>query len=122
MLDIESLYKPFDAEDVKCGLKKLNQSKAPGIKSLTSKMLKWSNYNLLKEPKKYFYFVLDSGYYPENWNHGNIYIIYKSGPKYHPWNYRGITLTIFLENSLALSYILGLRMKWKRTNYYPNPK
>ena len=31
-------------------------------------------------------------------------------------------LLFFLENSLALSYILGLRMKWKRTNYYPNPK
>ena len=42
VLDIESLSKPFDVEEVKCGLKKLKQNKAPGIDSLTSEMLKYS--------------------------------------------------------------------------------
>ena len=60
-------------------------------------MLKCSNYNLLKELKKLFNLVLDSGYYPENWNYGVIYTIYKLGPKYGPSNYRGITLTSCLR-------------------------
>ena len=43
VLDIESLYKPFEVEEVKCGLKKPKESKAPVTDSLTSKMLKCSN-------------------------------------------------------------------------------
>ena len=70
---MESLNKPFDVEEIKCGLKKLKENKAPRIDGLTSKMLKCSNYNLLNELKKLLNLVLDSGYYPENWNHGMIY-------------------------------------------------
>ena len=72
---------------------KLKQYKATVMDSLTSEMLKCSNYNLLNELKKRFNHVLDCGCYLENWNHGMIYTIYKSGPKYNPSNYRGITLT-----------------------------
>ena len=72
---------------------KLKQYKATVMDSLTSEMLKCSNYNLLNKVKKLFNHVLDSGYYLENWNHGMTYTIYKSGPKYNPSNYRGITLT-----------------------------
>ena len=36
--------------------------------------------------------MLDYGYYPENWNHGMIYTVHESGPKYDPSNYSGITL------------------------------
>ena len=72
---------------------KLKQYKATVMDSLTSETLKCSNYNLLNKVKKRFNHVLDSGYYLENWNHGMIYTIYKSGPKYNPSNYRGITLT-----------------------------
>ena len=56
-------------------------------------MLKYSNYNLINELKKLFNFVLDSGYYPKNWNHGIINTVYKSDIKYDPSHYRGITLT-----------------------------
>ena len=56
-------------------------------------MLKCSNYNLLNELKKLFNLALDSGCYPENWNHGMIYTILKSGSKYGSSNYCGITLT-----------------------------
>ena len=54
-------------------------------------MLKCSNYNQLNELKKLFNLVLDFGYYSEKWNHGMIYTIYESAPKYEPSNYRGIT-------------------------------
>ena len=65
-------------------------------------MLKCSNYKLLNKLKKLFNLVLDSGYFPKNWNHGYfpknwnhgmIYTIYKSGPKF---DYCGITLASYL--------------------------
>ena len=64
-------------------------------------MLEFSDYNLLNELKKPFNLVLDSGYYPESWNHGMIYTIYKSGPKHDPSNYRGITLTSCLRKTFS---------------------
>ena len=92
-MDIESLNEPFDIEEVKCGLKKLKQNKTPGVDSLTSEILKCSNYSLLNELKNLFNLALDSGYYPENESHGIIYTIYKLSPKYDPSNYRWIILT-----------------------------
>ena len=64
-------------------------------------MLEFSDYNLLNELKKPFNLVLDSGYYPESWNHGMIYTIYKSGPKHDSSNYRGITLTSCLRKTFS---------------------
>ena len=61
--------------------------------SLTSEILKCSNYSLLNELKNLFNLALDSGYYPENESHGTIYTIYKLSPKYDPSNYRWIILT-----------------------------
>ena len=72
-------------------------------------MLKCSNYNLLNELKKLFNLVLDSGYYPDIWNHGMIYTIYKSGPKYDPSNYHGITLTSCLGK--LFSTLLHVRIE-----------
>ena len=55
-------------------------------------MIKCSNNSLLSETKKLFNLILDSGYYPETWNHGLIHSIHKNGSKRDPSNYRGITL------------------------------
>ena len=127
ILDIESLNKPFDVEEVKCRLKKLN--KASGIDKLTSEMLKCSNYNLLNKLKKLFNLVSDSGYYLENWNHGIIYTIYKLGPKNDPSNYRGITLTscfgklfstflhVRIENEVEKKKLLAQSQACFRKNY-----
>ena len=65
-------------------------------------MVKCSNYNVLNELKRLLNLELDSGYYPENWNHGMIYTIYKSGPNYDPFNYRRITLTSCLEKLFSI--------------------
>ena len=89
-------------------------------------MLKCSNYNLLNELKKVFNLVLDSGCYPENWNRG---MICKSGPKYDPSNYRGITLTsclgklfstllhIRIENEVEKKKLLSQSQAGFRKNY-----
>ena len=94
---------------MKCGLKKLKQNKALGIDSLTIEILKCSNYNLLNELKRLFNLALDSGYYPEKWNHGMMHTIYKSGPKNDPSNYREITLTSCLEK--FFSTLLHVRIE-----------
>ena len=97
-------------------------------------MLKCSNCNLLNELKKLFNLALDSGYYPENWNHGMIYTVYKSGPKYDPSDYRGITLTsclgklfstllhVRIENEVEKKKILfqsqaGFRKSYRMTDH-----
>ena len=73
-------------------------------------MLKCSNYSVLNELKRHFNLVLDSRYYPENWNHGTgIYLIYKSGPKTDPSNYRGITPTTCLGK--LFSTLLHVRIE-----------
>ena len=55
-------------------------------------MIKCSNNALLSKITKLFNLILDSGYYPETWNHGHIHSIYKNGSKKDPSNYREITL------------------------------
>ena len=55
-------------------------------------MIKCSNNALLSKITKLFNLILDSGYYPETWNHGLIHSIHKNGSKMDPSNYRGITL------------------------------
>ena len=92
-------------------------------------MLEFSDYNLLNEIKKPFNLVLDSGHYPESWNHGMIYAIYKSGPKHDPSNYREITLTsclrkifgtllhVRIENEVEKKKILSQSPAGFRKNY-----
>ena len=95
-LDHNHLNKPFNVEEIKKWLKKLKAKKAPGIDSITSDILKCSSDELLKIirdlfNKRFINLILDTGYYPENWNFGIIPTLYKSGPRSDPSNYRGIT-------------------------------
>ena len=55
-------------------------------------MIKCSINVLLSKITRLFNIILDSGYYPETWNHGLIYSIHKNSPKKDPLNYRGFTL------------------------------
>ena len=41
----------------------------------------------MNSKKKKKNLILESGYYPKNWNHGMICTTYKSGSKYAPSNY-----------------------------------
>lgn len=92
-LDIDNLNKSLDVEEVKCVLRKLKQSKLPGIDSLTSKILECSGYNLLNQVRKLGEHVLDSEYNPKIWYHGMIYIIYELRPEHDPSIHCEIILT-----------------------------
>ena len=91
-LNLDQLNKPFDLEEIKQGIKRLKTKKAQGIDCISSEMIKCSNNALLSKITKLFNLILDSGYYPETWNHGLIHSIHKNGSKMDPSNYRGITL------------------------------
>ena len=88
-LNLDQLNKPFDLEEIKQGIKRLKTKKAQGIDCISSEMIKCSNNALLSKITKLFNLILDSGYYPETWNHGLIHSIHKNGSKMDPSNYRG---------------------------------
>ena len=88
-LNLNQLSKPYGLEKIKQGIKRLKTKKAPGIDCISGEMIKCSNNSLLSETKKLFNLILDSGYYPETWNHGLIHSIHKNGSKMDPSNYRG---------------------------------
>ena len=94
-LNLGQLNKPF--EEIKQGIKRLKAKQVPGIDCF--------NNALLSKITKLFIFILDSGYYPETWNHGLIHSIHKNGSKMGPSNYQGITLLSSL-GKLSSSLIL----------------
>ena len=93
-LNLDQLNKPFDLEEIKQGIKRPKTKKAPGIDCISSEMIKCFNNALLSKIKKLFNRILDSGYYPETWNHGLIYSIHKNDSKMDPLNYRRITSSL----------------------------
>ena len=72
-LNLDQLNKPFDLQEIKQGIKRLKTEKVPGIDCISSEMIKCSNNALLSKITKLFNLFLDSGYYPETWNHGLIH-------------------------------------------------
>ena len=74
------------------------------------------------EIKELFNKILDSAQYPEIWNHGLIYSIYKIGDTEDPSNYRGITLTTILfinywkncENRYCYAFPQAIENSFKR--------
>ena len=80
-LNLDQPNKPFDLEEIKQGIKRLKTKKAQGIDCISSEMIKCSNNALLSKITKLFNLFLDSGYYPETWNHGLIHLIHKNDSK-----------------------------------------
>ena len=133
-LNLDQLNKPFDLEKFKQGIKRVKTKKAPGIDCISGEMIKRSNNTLLSETTKLFNLILDSGYYPETWNHGLIHTIHKNDSKMDPSNYQGITLLSSLgklfssliynhiENEIESKDILspsqaGFRKKYRTTDH-----
>ena len=89
----ESLNEPFTIDEIKKAIKYLKSNKAPGNDSITNEMIKCSCERMIQKLHTLFNLILDSGHYPNSWDEGLIFSIYKSGGRDNPSNYRGITLS-----------------------------
>ena len=90
---LENINNAIILDEIQKAVTCLKNEKAPGFDGITSEMLKCTNAINLSKIEQFFNNVFDPGYYPDAWNNGLIYSIYKSGEKYNLSNYRGITLS-----------------------------
>ena len=60
---------------------------------ISNEMLKYGGSVMLKPLEKLFNFILDSGVFRRSWNESYLVLIYKSGNRLDPSNYRGISIT-----------------------------
>ena len=112
--NFDSLNGDITIEEIKQTIKKLKNKKAPGNGSITNEMITCSDGLMLVKLEKLFNKIFKTGYYPNSWNEGLIFSIYKSGEKENPNNYRNITLS----NSLGklFNIILYKRFTTKLQN------
>lgn len=100
LLENSEIIKPFNEldylitpEEISKAIKSLKCSKASGFSTISNEMIKNSQHICIPLLKKLFNVVLSNGIYPKTWSQGYISPIHKSGSKYDPANYRGITIT-----------------------------
>lgn len=60
---------------------------------VANEMLKHGGYLMLNSLGKLFNFILNSGTFPQSWNESYLVLLYKSGNRLDPSNYRGISIT-----------------------------
>ena len=78
-------------EIIKC-IRSLKNGKSCGLDSIANEMLKTGESILLPCIYKIFNAILQLGIYPTEWKKGYISPIFKSGGRFDPSNYRGITI------------------------------
>ena len=105
---LENLNRPIDTEEIQEAINKLKNGKAPGIDNINSELIKAAKGTLLLEIKELFNKILDSAHYPEIWNHGLIYSIYKNGDTKD---------LVVWENSLVLFYTRELNINSNHMTY-----
>lgn len=60
---------------------------------VANEMLKHGGYLMLNSLGKLFNFILNSGTFRQSWNESYLILLYKSGNRLDPSNYRGISIT-----------------------------
>lgn len=60
---------------------------------VANEMLNHGGYLMLNSLGKLFNFILNSGTFPQSWNESYLVLLYKSGNRLDPSNYRGISIT-----------------------------
>ena len=90
---ITSDFIPITLEEIQLAIKSLKLGKSSSSDLISNEMLKHGGYYIQKLLEKLFNFILHSGKYPSKWNESFLVLIHKSGNKYEPGNYRGISIT-----------------------------
>jgi len=84
------------AEIVKKKLSQLKMNKAPGVDSVSTKMLLELKDEISEMVAELFNKSLNSGEVPNEWKLANVTAVFKKGKKSSPSNYRPISLTVQL--------------------------
>lgn len=79
--------------EIKTALKSLKNGKSSSTDMIANEMLKHGGYLMLNSLGKLFNFILNSGTFPQSWNESYLVLLYKSGNRLDPSNYRGISIT-----------------------------
>ena len=97
---------PITIKEIKFVLNKLKNGKAGGPDGIINEVIKYSCNITLKSLSKLFNLILKSGHYPKQWNKSYLFLLYKSGSKSYPSNYRGIYYIgslLFADDLLVIS-------------------
>ena len=97
----------FNCSEIKKGIKRLNNGKKEGTDLILNELIKTGNSTLILILVKLFNKIMKSGKFPKLWNHSLISSIYTSGDPNDCNNYRGISVTSCLVNSLPPCYNKG---------------
>ena len=77
----DELDNPFTEKEIRNGLKKLKNKKAPGNDRIRSEMLKYGCHLIITSLTKLFNLILGAGTFPNSWSMGLITPIFKTGDK-----------------------------------------
>ena len=88
----EELNVPISVEEIRKGLKQLQNGSSAGPDLLLNEFLKFGTNGLISYLQNLYNKMFEIGYFPESWSEGYIIPIFKKGDKEEPSNYRGITL------------------------------
>ena len=92
-----SLFRDLDSDftekDIYDGINALKNNKCCGPDGIVNEMLKSAKYFLVKPLLKLFNLVLKEACVPAEWKQAHLTLIYKSGDKSSPNNYRGIAIS-----------------------------
>ena len=110
--------KPITISEIKSVLKILKKEQSSDLDGFINEIFKNSSDATLKALAKLFNLILKTGQYPEQWNKSYLILLYKSGKKSDPSNYRGISLINCVAKmfSAILNNRLTLLMKDKYSN------
>ena len=89
--NFDSLNGDIAIKEIKQTIKKLKNKNALGNDSVMNEMVKCSDKLMLVKLEKLFNKIFMTGYYPNSWNKGLIFSIYRSSEKENLNNLRGIT-------------------------------
>jgi len=115
-------------------VKSLKNNKSQGLDQISNEMLKHSCIILEKPILKLFNLVLKSEQFPSDWCYSTLITLYKSGDKFDPENYGGISLssclgkvftkilnnrlTLFLDkNGIIPEYQIGFRKSYRTADH-----
>ena len=91
-LKVQNTDQPITISEIKEIIKKLKKGKSSGPDLICYEIIKYSSSVMLTSLAKIFNLILETSFYPDNWNKSFIIPLFKGGDQTDPSNYRGISL------------------------------